>query len=48
MMKQFATKLAPYAIRANVIAPGCKSTLDGNWILESWELYSRMGCQLQH
>jgi NAD(P)-dependent dehydrogenase (short-subunit alcohol dehydrogenase family) len=24
IMKQFATKLVPYEIRANVIAPGCK------------------------
>jgi NAD(P)-dependent dehydrogenase (short-subunit alcohol dehydrogenase family) len=32
MMKQFATKLVPYAIRANVIAPGCKSTRRGTCI----------------
>jgi NAD(P)-dependent dehydrogenase (short-subunit alcohol dehydrogenase family) len=25
MMKQLATSLAPYGIRSNVIAPGCKS-----------------------
>lgn len=27
MMKQFSTGLVPYGIRANVIAPGCKSLL---------------------
>jgi NAD(P)-dependent dehydrogenase (short-subunit alcohol dehydrogenase family) len=49
-MKQFATKLTPYGIRCNVIAPGCKFDLSWNiivmvtvsnitWIFIGFEIY---------
>jgi NAD(P)-dependent dehydrogenase (short-subunit alcohol dehydrogenase family) len=49
-MKQFATKLTPYGIRCNVIAPGCKFDLSWNiivmvtvsnitWIFMGFEIY---------
>ncbi|KAK9417812.1 hypothetical protein SUNI508_01569 [Seiridium unicorne] len=43
IMKQFATSLVPYAIRANIIAPGCESLQQSGTVVSSLPADSGIG-----